>query len=92
MREKLLPWLPAGSFCPCVWRALAVPSLTKRLGGSGEGEGGEVRVRQTVLGLEGGAGVWEEDEEDEEEAGGLWKGAVVWVEAGGGKGCVRAGL
>lgn len=73
MREKLLPWLPAGSFCPCVWRALAVPSLPKRLGGSGEGRGeeGEVRGRQTVLGVEGGAGVWEEDEEDEDEAGGL---------------------
>lgn len=37
----------------------------------GEGRGGEVRGRQTVLGVEGGAGVWEEDEEDEDEAGGL---------------------
>lgn len=22
-----MSWLPAGSFCPCVWRALAVPFL-----------------------------------------------------------------
>lgn len=46
MREKLLPWLPAGSFCPCVWRALAVPSLPNAWEGvaGGEGEGGEGRM------------------------------------------------
>lgn len=45
MREKLLPWLPAGSFCPCVWRALAVPSLPNAWEGveGGEGEEGEGR-------------------------------------------------
>lgn len=58
VREKLLPWLPAGSFCPCVWRALAVPSLSKPWeGGEGKkvrGDGGdgckEVRWGMSVVG------------------------------------------
>lgn len=53
--EKLLPWLPAGSFCPCVWRALAVPSLTNAwVGGGGGGfvGGGGERVRGEVGGVQ----------------------------------------
>lgn len=50
--------------------SLSTPSAWVGVEGCGEG-GREVRVRQTAMGEEGGAGVWEEDEEDEEEAGGL---------------------